>query len=120
MNIATLLILQKCLIILIISSDSSPVHGLAVSSDFHWLACVDCNNTLNIFSLNKLKVLSFLIHLVILYMLGHQFDMWFRERPLTFEVGVMEIGLGKSFTLQVDMCIGNCMNGSAIKDLHYE
>lgn len=102
---------------LLISSDSSPVHRLAVSSDFHWLACVDCNNTLNIFSLNELKVLSFLIHLVVLSMLWHQFDMWFKERPLTFEVGVVEIGLGKSFTPQVELiCIGNRMHG----DLHYE
>ena len=57
MNITTLLI---------IPSDSSAVHKLAVSSDLHWLACVDYNNALNIFSLKNLKVLSFLIHLVIL------------------------------------------------------
>lgn len=61
MNIATLLILEKCSLALIIPSDSSAIHELAVSSDLHWLACVDCNNTLNIFSLTKLKVLSFFL-----------------------------------------------------------
>ena len=44
---------------LLIPSDSSAIHELAVSSDLHWLACVDCNNTVNIFSFNKMKVLSF-------------------------------------------------------------
>ncbi|XP_078365837.1 U3 small nucleolar RNA-associated protein 4 homolog isoform X1 [Oculina patagonica] len=36
----------------------SAIHLLAVSSDFHWLACVDNNNTLNIFSLKKMKLKS--------------------------------------------------------------
>jgi len=38
------------------NKDSSPIHELAVSSDLHWLACVGCNNTLNIFSFNKMKL----------------------------------------------------------------
>lgn len=39
------------------------VNLVAVSSDLHWLACADYNNTLTVFSLTKMKVKCTLPHL---------------------------------------------------------